>query len=111
MKIENQTITVTKDDRDYLLELGRKQGTSRILPASSMHHLVEKFRPSLGEGLPLPWTDVNQCVRFMPGKVTIWSGPSFAGKTAFLRQLMLHAVTRCNQRALFISLEEEPDEV
>jgi twinkle protein len=46
----------------------------------------------------------------MPGKVSVWSGPSFAGKTAFLRQLMLHAIST-NHRALFISLEEEPDEV
>lgn len=111
MKTQGQTITVERDDHDYLLELGRRQGVSRILGASSMHHLVEKFRPPLSDGLSLPWEGVRDSVRFMPGKVTVWSGPTFAGKTAFLRHLMLHAITRTNRRALFISLEEEPDEV
>jgi twinkle protein len=105
-----QNFTVTKDDRDWLLELGREQGTSRILAASAMQHLVQQFRPPLTDGLSLPWSDANQCVRFMPGKVSVWSGPSFAGKTAFLRQLMLHAIND-NKRVLFISLEEEPDDV
>lgn len=111
MKIEGQSVTVTKDDRDYLLELGRKQGVSRLLGASSMHHLIEQFRPPASDGLSLPWQGVRESVRFMPGKVTIWSGPSFAGKTALLRQLMLHAITDENRRVAFISLEEEPDEV
>lgn len=111
MKELGQTITVEKDDHDYLLELGRRQGTSRILGVESMDKLVEQFRPPLSDGLSLPWEQVQQSVRFMPGKVTVWSGPSFSGKTAILRQLMLHAITRTNRRALFISLEEEPDEV
>jgi twinkle protein len=110
MKTSNQTITFERDDSDWLLELGRRQGVSRILPASSMHHLVEQFRPPHSDGLSLPWEGVRDSVRFMPGKVTIWSGPSFAGKTAMLRQLMLHAING-NRRALFISLEEEPEEV
>lgn len=110
MREQGQTITVEKDDRDWLLDLGRKQGTSRILAASSMQHLVEKFRPSVTDGLTLPWVEVEDRMRFMPGKVSIWSGPSFNGKTAFLRQLMLHATCR-GQKALFISLEEEPDDV
>ena len=41
MKQDGQTFTVVKDDRDWLLDLGRKQGVSRILPASSMQPLVE----------------------------------------------------------------------
>lgn len=110
MKTVGQTVTFAKDDRDYLLELGRQQGTSRILDSRSMEHLVEQFRPSVSHCLTLPWADVQQSVRFMPGKVTLWSGPSFAGKTSFLRQMMLHAITT-NMRALVISLEEEPDEV
>lgn len=111
MKTEGQTITMERDDRDYLMELGRRQGVSRILGASSMHKLIEQFRPPQSEGLSLPWEDQRQRLTFMPGKVSIWSGPSFAGKTALLRQLMLHAITQTNRRALFISLEEEPDEV
>lgn len=111
MKTQGQTVTIERDDRDYLLELGRRQGVSRILPASSMAKLVEQFRPPTSEGLSLPWEPTKNSVRFMPGKVSVWSGPSFAGKTALLRQLMLHAATRTNRRALFISLEEEPEDV
>lgn len=111
MKIDQQTVTMTRDDRDFLLELGRQQGTSRLLGAQSMSHLVEQFRPSRSDGLTLPWQGVADLVRFMPGKVTIWSGPSFAGKTALLRQLMLHAIASENRRVAFISLEEEPDDV
>jgi len=111
MKQTAQTVTFERDDTDWLLELGRKQGVSRILAASSMQHLVEQFRQPLSDGLSLPWDGVRESVRFMPGKVSIWSGPSFAGKTALLRNLMLHAITNSNRRALFISLEEEPDEV
>ena len=111
MKQQGQTITVEKDDHDYLLDLGRKQGTSRILGATSMQHLLEQFRPPASDGLSLPWESIRESVRFMPGKTTVWSGPSFSGKTALLRQLMLHAIHRTNRRALFISLEEEPDEV
>lgn len=110
MKTIGQTITVERDDRDYLLELGRQQGTSRILPASSMQRLVDDFRPANEEGIGLPWREIEDRVRFRPGKVSVWSGPSFNGKTQFLRQLMLHAIAS-GQRAVFISLEEEPDEV
>jgi KaiC/GvpD/RAD55 family RecA-like ATPase len=110
VKQTGQTFTVVKDDHDWLLELGRKQGTSRILPASSMHHLVDKFRPDALAGLGLPWASVDGVVRFMPGKVSVWSGPTYSGKTAFLRQLMLHAITQ-KHRVLFISLEEEPEDV
>lgn len=108
----NQTIQVTRDDYDWLLELGRQQGTSRIM--GSTHEvaqaLVKEFRPPLSDGLSLPWVSANEYVRFMPGKVTIWSGPTFSGKTAFLRQLMLHALMN-RHKVLFVSLEEKPDEV
>lgn len=105
-----QNFTVEKDDRDWLLELGREQGVSRLQGASSMEALVERFRAPASDGLTLPWDQANECVRFMPGKVSVWSGPSFAGKTSLLRQLMLHAIQE-NRRVLFISLEEEPEDV
>jgi KaiC/GvpD/RAD55 family RecA-like ATPase len=102
------TISVTKDDYDWLLELGRQQGDSRIIGARhpSVQGLITQFRPPMSEGLCLPWFEANEYVRFVPGKVTVWSGPSFSGKTGFLRQLMLHALAN-QHRVLFISLEEE----
>lgn len=106
------TLQVQRDDHDWLLELGREQGESRILTANHElpRKLVTQFRPPLSDGLTLPWSGANDYVRFMPSKVTIWSGPTFSGKTAFLRQLMLHALVN-NHRALFVSLEEQPEEV
>lgn len=107
-----QTLTVTRDDHDWLLELGKQQGDSRIM--STRHELaqslIKQFRPPLTDGLTMPWIEADEYVRFMPGKVSIWSGPTFSGKTAFLRQLMLHALAN-NHKVLFVSLEEKPDEV
>lgn len=105
-------LTVTRDDHDWLLELGRQTGDSRIMTSlhASAQALVKQFRPPLSAGLALPWAEADQYVRFMPRKVTVWSGPTFSGKTAFLRQLMLHAISN-RHRVLFVSLEEEPDDV
>ncbi len=105
-------ISVTRDDHDWLLELGKKQGISRIM--SSQHEqalsLIKQFRPPAATGLSLPWDEAKSAVRFQPGRVTIWSGPTFSGKTGFLRQLMLHAYAQ-HHKVLFVSLEEEPVDV
>jgi hypothetical protein len=103
---------VRKDDHDWLLDLGRAQGDSRVM--GSQHPvaqgLIAQFRPPVSTGLSLPWPQAAEYVRFMPGKVTVWSGPTFSGKTAFLRQLMLHALAN-DQRVFVISLEEQPVDV
>ena len=109
--MKSQTFTIEKDQHDFLLELGRKEGTSRILGADSMNALVERFRPPQEDSMTLPWAETAQSVRFTPGRWSIWSGPTFSGKTQCLRQLVLHAAKYQNRRSLFISLEEEPDEV
>src|SRR5688500_4488016 len=110
MKVQGQTVTVERDDHDFLLELGKQQGTSRILGADSMGRLVERFRPPMEDSMTLPWQDTENSVRFTPGRWSIWSGPSFSGKTQLLRQTILHAAKYGNRRSLFISFEEEPDE-
>lgn len=112
MTPEQQTFRVARDDHDWLLELGRKEGDTRIMTSThaAPRALVQQFRRPLNEGLSLPWQNVDQFLRFMPGKVSVWSGPSFSGKTSFLRQLMLHAVSE-DHRVLFVSLEEQPEEV
>lgn len=105
------TISVTKDDHDWLLELGRLQGDSRIM--STRHPIAQglqkQFRPVIADGLLLPWPQTKDIVQFVRKKVTVWSGPSFSGKTAFLRQLMLHALDS-GHKVLFVSLEETPEE-
>lgn len=105
-------LQVTRDDHDWLLELGRQSGDSRIMTARHEipQALIQQFRPPISSGLTLPWAQADEYVRFMPRKVTVWSGPTFSGKTAFLRQLMLHAIAN-RHRVLFVSLEEEPEDV
>ena len=104
-------IRVTGEDRDWLLELGRQQGDSRVMTSRSpvAQGLLEQFRPPFAEGLTLPWVEAADCVRFRPGKVTVWSGPTFSGKTALLRQLTLHELAH-HQKAFFCSLEDTPEE-
>ncbi len=112
MNPDQQTFRIAKDDHDWFLELGRKEGETRIM--GSTHEvaraLVQQVRRPLKDALTLPWRSASEYVRFMPGKVTVWSGPSFSGKTTFLRQLMLHAI-REGHNVLFASLEEQPEEV
>lgn len=112
MNADHNRLQVQRDDHDWLLELGRQTGDSRIMTPKhgAATALVEQFRPPLSSGLTLPWNGANEYVRFMPRKVTVWSGPTFSGKTAFLRQLMLHAIAN-RHRVLFVSLEEEPEDV
>lgn len=112
MTPDSNRIQVQKDDHDWLLELGRQTGDSRIMSTrhESAQALIRQFRPPLSDGLTLPWAQADEYVRFMPRKVTVWSGPTFSGKTAFLRQLMLHAISN-RHRVLFVSLEEEPEDV
>lgn len=112
MKNDAGHLLCQKDDHDWLLELGRQTGDSRIMTAKhdAATALVKQFRPPLSSGLTLPWASADEYVRFMPRKVTVWSGPTFSGKTAFLRQLMLHAIAN-RHRVLFVSLEEEPEDV
>jgi twinkle protein len=71
--------------------------------------LLSQFRPPFSEGLTLPWPEASDCVRFRPGKVTVWSGPTFSGKTALLRQLCLHELAH-KEKALFCSFEDPPEE-
>lgn len=61
------------------------------------------------EGVPLPWAGLDTRVRFKPGKLSLWAGINFHGKTAMLKLLALHLI-RCGQRVCIASLEEDPEE-
>lgn len=88
-----------------------KQDWTGVVVSLNSHHDLHKrfFRPR-PDGLRLPWEKTRQLVQFAPGRWTIWSGPTFSGKTHLLRQLALHSA-RSAQKVLFASLEEEPDEI
>jgi len=61
------------------------------------------------EGVPLPWIGLESRVRFRPGKLSLWAGINFHGKTAMLKLLALHLV-RSGQKVCIASLEEDPEE-
>lgn len=106
------SLNVMGEDRDRWFHLGQAQGETLVIgPEHSLPKgLILQFREPYRDGLTLPWPEAEKHVRFMPGKVTIWSGPTFSGKTAFLRQLMLSGMKQ-GHNVLFISLEEEPIDV
>lgn len=57
------------------------------------------------EGLPLPWAGLADKVRLMPGKLSLWAGINHHGKTAMLKQMILHWV-RSGHKVCMASLEE-----
>lgn len=61
------------------------------------------------EGVPLPWPGLEAKLRFRPGKLSLWAGINFHGKTALLKLLALHLV-RSGQKVCIASLEESPEE-
>jgi twinkle protein len=112
MQLNSSRFSLVKDDGAWLEGLAGADGESRLLTSTGdiAQSLVRQFAPSANNALTLPWPEVHDSVRFLPGKTTIWSGPTFSGKTQFLRQLMLWAL-KSGQRVFFASLEEEPLEV
>lgn len=113
MKLAQGIATIEDGDHDWLLEMGRAGGKSRIVQIShpDVQGLVDNIRGPQISGLKFPWAAAvdryeQPLVQFVPGKVTVWSGPTFSGKTQFLRQLMLHAI-HSRERVFFASMEEE----
>lgn len=88
----------------------RKAWHDVVVPLNHLHDLRKRFFRPKPDGLRLPWEKTRNLVQFAPGRWTIWSGPTFSGKTHLLRQLALHSA-RSGQKVFFASLEEEPDEI
>ena len=112
MLLDTSRFNLVKDDGKWLENLVDADAESRLLTSDSdvAQGLQRQFAPPAHNALTLPWNEAHDSVRFLPGKTTIWSGPTFSGKTQFLRQLMLWAL-KGDQRVFFASLEEEPVEV
>lgn len=81
-----------------------------VVPLNERHDLHKRFFRPRPDGLRLPWEKCRDVVQFAPRRWTIWSGPTFSGKTQLLRQLALHS-GRSGQKVFFASLEEDPDEI
>lgn len=79
-------------------------------PASLVTKISDVLHARGGrEGVPLPWSGLEGRVRFRPGKLSLWAGINFHGKTAMLKLLALHLV-RSGQKVCIASLEEDPEE-
>lgn len=61
------------------------------------------------EGVSLPWIGYENRVRFRRGKLALWAGINFHGKTAMLKMLALH-LARAGEKVCVASLEEDPEE-
>jgi twinkle protein len=61
------------------------------------------------EGATLPWTWLHDKVRLKPGKVSIWAGINFHGKSTLMRQNALHWA-RSGFKVCCAFLEETPEE-
>lgn len=61
------------------------------------------------EGATLPWAGLHDKVRLRRGKLSLWAGINFHGKSQMLKQVSLHLM-RSGERVCMASLEEEPEE-
>lgn len=61
------------------------------------------------EGVALPWAGMETRVRLRRGKLAVWAGINFHGKTTMLKQIALHLVMN-GEKVCIASLEEDPEE-
>lgn len=108
-RLSGQTLAGDIDWRQWM----QPSDISRIVPAESLADACKKTM-LLGReaepGLTLPWTRTHGKVLIRPGKLAIWTGFSHHGKSALLKQLMLHAIY-CGEKVLIASMEEEIKEI
>lgn len=83
--------------------------TTRIIPAEALAERGKRalaLGPAAEDGLTLPWGKTEGKVLIRPGKLVVWAGWTHHGKSALLKQLMLHGIGR-GEKALVASMEEE----
>jgi len=100
---------ITPDDIDWQQWL-RPSDKARILPAESLAEETKRVMllgADAEEGLLLPWDKTRDKVKIKRGKVAMWVGWSFHGKTSMMKQLMLHAIA-CGEKVVMASMEEAP---
>lgn len=100
---------MVRDDRDYIAELGNLDSKGYLLRPEDLRLRATQSIRFPERGLTLPWPGC-QLLQITPRRWSVWSGPTFHGKTSFLRFLMLYALSR-GEKVLFCSLEEDPYEV
>ena len=109
-RLHGQTVTESAVDWRQWMKPSEK---SRVVPAESLADECKR-RMLLGreaeEGITLPWSRTHGQVLMRPGKLAVWTGWSHHGKSALLKQIMLHAIFR-GEKVLIASMEEEIGEV
>ena len=86
---------------------------ARIVPADAIAERAKKalFLPAEHQpGLTLPWDKATGKVLIRPGALCLWAGWTHHGKTALVKQTMLHAMKE-GEKPLIASMEEPIDSV
>lgn len=103
-----QSAVIDGDSIDWKRYL-QAEDRARVIPAEALAEEGMK-RLALGAqaqtGLTLPWQKTHSNVVLRPGKLAVWAGWTHHGKTAMLKQLMLHGIKE-SERPLIASMEEE----
>ena len=99
---------ITDDQIDYARFL-QPEDRARVIPAAELAEAGMR-RVLLGgeqeQGLRLPWPKLDGKVLIRPGKLAVWTGWTFHGKTQMLKQVMLGAIKQ-SEKTLIASMEEE----
>jgi twinkle protein len=92
----------------YLLS---DEDVSRFVSPNTLVQKISDIAHGRGalEGCSLPWGGLNDLVRLKPGKLSLWAGINFHGKTAMLKQMALH-LARSGHKVCIASLEESVEE-
>lgn len=103
---------LTPKDIDFTKYLSREE-RARVIPAESLAEEAKR-QMLLGKeaepGLALPWEKAQGKVLIRPGKLALWCGWSFHGKSQMLKHVMTHALSQ-SEKVCIASMEEEVVEI
>ena len=104
----NKAMNTIPPDIDFTKYLSREE-RARVVSAEQIAE-EGKRQMLLGteaqQGLLLPWEKCSGKVLIRPGKLAVWCGWSFHGKSQLLKHLMTHAIS-VSEKVCIASMEEE----
>ena len=104
----NRALNTIPSDIDFTKYLSREE-RARVVSAEAIAE-EGKRQMLLGTeaqpGLLLPWEKCSGKVIIRPGKLAVWCGWSFHGKSQLLKHLMTHAIS-VSEKVCIASMEEE----
>lgn len=102
--------TLPSVDFDHYGEPGE---LARVIPAESLAEEVRRKMLVGAEaepGILLPWEKANGKVLIRPGKLIVWCGWSYHGKSQMLKHCMVDAISQ-GEKVCIASMEEEVREI